>query len=187
MDIKKQKTNLRKAILEKRDHLTARYRSETSRIISASLLSLDSFQQSTVIAAYISFGSEFQTDTILNEALRLGKTVVLPKIEPVSRALSFRTFNGKSEDLMSGRWNIPEPDPEKSELIDHSQIEFVIVPGIAFSEQGFRLGYGGGYYDSLISKLPESSVTAAPVFPIQVVPEVPREAHDLKVDLLITT
>jgi 5-formyltetrahydrofolate cyclo-ligase len=63
----------------------------------------------------------------------------------------------------------------------------VIVPGIAFSEQGFRLGYGGGYYDSLISKLPESSVTAAPAFPIQVVPEVPREAHDLKVDLLITT
>ena len=48
------------------------------------------------------------------------------------------------------------------------------------------MGYGGGYYDSAMSKLPESSVTVAPVFPIQVLPEVPLEAHDLKVDVLIT-
>ena len=95
MDIKKQKTKLRNAILEKRNRLTAAYRAETSHTISTSLLGLDSFQQSTVIAAYISFGSEFQTDTVLDAALRLGKTIVLPKIEPVGRALSFRTFSGK--------------------------------------------------------------------------------------------
>lgn len=187
MDIKKQKTKLRKAILEQRNHLTATYRAETSQTISTSLLGLDSFQQSNVIAAYISFGSEFQTDKVIDAALRLGKTIVLPKIEPVGRALSFRTFSGKFDELLSGRWGIPEPNPEKSELIDYSQIEFIIVPGVAFSEQGVRLGYGGGYYDSVISKLPQSSATVAPTFPIQVVPEVPCEAHDLKVDLLITT
>jgi 5-formyltetrahydrofolate cyclo-ligase len=186
MDIKKQKTKLRNAILEKRNRLTAAYRTETSHTISTSLLGLDSFQQSTVIAAYISFGSEFQTDTVLDAALRLGKTIVLPKIEPVGRTLSFRTFSGKFDELLRGRWGIPEPDPEKSESMDYSQIEFIIVPGVAFSEQGFRLGYGGGYYDSFISQLPKSSVTVAPTFPIQVLPEVPLEAHDLKVDMLIT-
>ena len=186
MDIKQQKIKLRKTILEKRDHLAAPYRSRTSEAISDRLLGLDSFQQSSVIAAYISFGSEFHTDIMINEAVRLGKTIVLPKIEPSSRLLSFRTFNGDFNELLSGRWGIPEPDPEKSQLIDYSQIDFMVVPGIAFSDQGFRLGYGGGYYDSVMAKMPESSVTVAPVFSIQILPEVPREAHDLKVDILLT-
>ena len=186
MDIKQQKIKLRKAIIEKRDHLAAAYRDEISKTISDRLLGLDCFKESTVIAAYISFGSEFQTEIVINEALRLGKTIVLPKIESSSRLLSFRTFSGTFNELLRGRWGIPEHDPAKSELIDYSQIDLMIVPGVAFSERGLRMGYGGGYYDSAMSKLPESSVTVAPVFPIQVLPEVPLEAHDLKVDVLIT-
>ncbi|MDC1311869.1 5-formyltetrahydrofolate cyclo-ligase [Burkholderiales bacterium] len=186
MDIKQQKIQLRKLILEKRDGLAVAYRIGISEAISDRILSMNSFKQSRVVAAYVSFGSEFQTDIVINESLRLGKKIVLPKIECSSRLLSFRTFSGNVNELLSGRWGIPEPDPEKSQLVDYSKIDFMVVPGVAFSKQGFRLGYGGGYYDSAMSSLPKSSVTVAPVFPIQIVPDVPREAHDLKVDVLLT-
>ena len=187
MDATKQKILLRKKILCERDLLSDAQRTIASRNISEQILELKSFKKSKVVAAYMSFGSEFETSTILSEALRLGKIVALPKIESTRRVISFLSWNGKAEELLPGRWGILEPDPARSEFVDSSRVDFLLVPGVAFTDQGCRLGYGGGYYDSVLSKLPESSATVAAAFSLQIVPEVPIEEHDLNVQIVISS
>lgn len=186
MDIKRQKNQLRKKILHERDCLSETHRAEVSRGISEVILELPSFQHSKAVAIYMSFGSEFQTHILLSEALRLGKAVALPKIESASHVISFRSWSGKAEELLEGRWGIREPDPVRSELVELRHIDFILVPGVAFTDQGSRLGYGGGYYDSAMSKLSESSVSVAAAFSLQIVPEIPIEDHDLSVHSVIS-
>ncbi|MDA0238211.1 MAG: 5-formyltetrahydrofolate cyclo-ligase [Proteobacteria bacterium] len=186
MDIKKQKAQLRKKILSERNLLPEAHRTESSRNISEIILELSSFKQSEVVAVYMSFGSEFETGIILAEGLRLGKTIVLPKIESTSHVISFYSWSGKAEELLVGRWGIREPDPARSECLDMQHIDFLLVPGVAFSQKGQRLGYGGGYYDSVMSKLPESSTLVAAAFSLQIVPEIPIEEHDASVQSVIS-
>ena len=186
MDIKRQKNQLRKKILHERDCLSDTHRAEASRGISEVILELPSFQHSKAVAIYMSFGSEFQTHILVSEALRLVKAVALPKIESASHVISFRSCSGKAEELLEGRWGIREPDPARSELVELRYIDFILVQGVAFTDEGSRLGYGGGYYDSAMSRLPEPSVSVAAAFSLQIVPEIPLEDHDLSVHSVIS-
>ena len=83
-------------------------------------------------------------------------------------------------------FGIKEPPLVEKNLISHDNIDLLIVPGLAFEEMGYRVGYGGGFYDRFISEEGFNAVTAALAFDLQIVENVPKQPHDVKVDYIIT-
>ncbi len=102
------------------------------------------------------------------------------------RALELRQVADLTQDLAPSRWGIPEPQPERCPLVDPSQIDLVLVPGVAFDLRGNRLGYGAGFYDRLFQRLPPSALRVACLQDVLLLDRVPAEAHDVPVDLLLT-
>ena len=90
-------------------------------------------------------------------------------------------------ELRPGPWRIPEPDPARCDLAAPADIDFILVPGVAFDPDGGRLGYGAGYYDRLLAAWPAPlPALVALAFEIQIVPAVPVLAGDHRVDLIVT-
>jgi len=115
-----------------------------------------------------------------------GKRVVAPKTVHRERRMIISEVFDVENDLAPGLWNIPEPRPECLRPVDVSEIDLVIVPGVAFDERGNRLGYGGGYYDRFFTELRDGVPLVAVAFEVQVLPEVPVAPWDRRVDLIIT-
>ena len=91
-----------------------------------------------------------------------------------------------AEDTLSGVWGIPEPDPGRCAPADIDAIDVIIVPGVAFTQAGDRLGYGGGYYDELLARWQRPPPRIAAAFDLQIVSELPTSALDQPVDVIVT-
>src|SRR3970282_593902 len=100
--------------------------------------------------AYVSFGGEFETAEFISDLLARGKTLVLPREERGSRDLKLHAVQDPESQLVAGVWGIPQPRSDLCPLVPASQLDFVLVPGVAFTRHCERLGYGGGYYDAFI-------------------------------------
>ena len=98
--------------------------------------------------------------------------------------LEFRHVQDTARDMQPGAMNIPEPAPHTS-AVKPEDIDLLIVPGVAFTRQGDRMGYGGGYYDRFIPRCTRACVLAL-AFEEQIYEELPTEAHDLRIPLIIT-
>ena len=83
------------------------------------------------------------------------------------------------------KYGILELEPNECEQIDPKDIDLIIMPGVAFTKQGDRMGYGGGYYDKLLSKASDKLVTIAPVLQEFIFDEIPIEAHDIPMDYVV--
>lgn len=144
------------------------------------------FTQDTVIAAYWPMGRELDTHALMDECNERGLIVVLPIIEKDSRILKFARWSGQ-EDVEIGPYKIVQP--VINENTEFYCPDVVIVPLLAFDRKGYRLGYGGGYYDSTLEALRnEKEVTAvgwgyakqACLF------NLPVEEHDIGMDWIVT-
>jgi len=174
------KTQLKGSILEKRNSLSKSEILEKSNKIKSSLFDLESYKKSKTAMFFVSFGSEVNTHDIIKESIGR-KTLVVPKvieheIEP-SVILDFDSL------IPSGKFGILEPIEIMK--IAYKNIGLVLVPGIAFDKEGHRLGYGFGYYDKFLKKVPKA-VKIGLCFDFQVVDKVPREEHDVAVDFIVT-
>ena len=89
------------------------------------------------------------------------------------------------DDLVLGAFSIREPRPD-APRVDIADIDVVLVPAVAFDRRGYRLGYGGGFYDRFLARLPEGPLRIGVAFDEQLIDEVPAEAHDEPVDLVVT-
>ena len=98
--------------------------------------------------------------------------------------LEFRHVQDTARDMQPGAMNIPEPAPHTS-AVKPEDIDLLIIPGVAFTRQGDRMGYGGGYYDRFIPRCTRARVLAL-AFEEQIYEELPTEAHDLRIPLIIT-
>jgi molybdenum cofactor biosynthesis protein MoaC/5,10-methenyltetrahydrofolate synthetase len=143
------------------------------------------------LCVYAAFRSEADPAPLLEYCWKMGDAIYAPRILAVEEGMQLR----KVEELCNwipGKWGVPEPDPAQTALWQETQlIDVVLVPGLAFSENGSRLGYGGGHYDRLYEKIRESSklnpLWIGFAFSNQVVDELlPVEPHDLKLDGLAT-
>ena len=128
---------------------------------------------------FVSFNSEVNTHEMIKNALG-NKTTVVPKVEQheiePSVIIDF-------DNLMPSKLGILEPI--EAMKIAYKHIDLVLVPGIAFDMEGHRIGYGYGYYDKFLKKVPKA-VKIGLCFDFQVVDKVPREEHDVPVDLVVT-
>jgi len=180
------KKSVRQRVMALRDALSADARNRKSAQVTARLLELPAFAGAATVAAYSSFGTEFDTGFFLAEVLARGKNLVLPRVARERKELAFHFVTDPEHSLLPGQWGIREPDPAQCADAKLDQIDFMLVPGVAFTRRCERLGYGGGFYDAAIGGTPTGVVKVAAAFAVQIVDELPLEPHDLRVDLVVT-
>ncbi|MEX0958192.1 MAG: 5-formyltetrahydrofolate cyclo-ligase [Burkholderiales bacterium] len=183
--LKDAKRSVRERILAQRHALDPQIRQRLSAAITARLLALPEYLSADTIAAYVSINSEFDTRAFLADAASRGKQCLLPRIDQTRRAIDLWRVADLERDLLPGIWGIREPDPARCERADPGKVGFILVPGVAFTPQGARLGYGGGYYDGLLSRVPAALKVAA-AFPLQILDSLPTGPRDFPVDLVVT-
>ena len=133
---------------------------------------------------FVTFGSEIHTLPMIERALMEGKRIAAPRAERSTRSLVPAEITDPGRDLAPGAHRILEPAPH-CPTVEPCLLDAVIVPAAAWAEDGYRLGYGAGYYDRFLSRNPRA-VRIGLGLEVQVVPCVPHDAHDLPVDLLVT-
>jgi len=183
------KQALREEALRARDALRPQEVEERSAEIARRVMLLGSYQRAQVRLLFASIGSEVRTDRLIAHTVRSRARLVLPRVRGPEEALALHEVADPETQLVPG-WNgIPEPVagncPERTE----SDIDFILVPGLAFDRHGGRLGYGGGYFDYILNlrgDLVDSGAAVAVAFASQIVDEVPREAWDVRVPVIVT-
>ena len=137
----------------------------------------------SVISAFHSFGSEISTFELFDRLVADGWTTALPVVVAKNTPLVFRQW-APGDALVLGRWDIKVPPEEAPEVLP----DVVLVPLLAFDRKGFRLGYGGGFYDRTLEKIrglkPVTAIGIA--YAGQEVDEVPRDAYDQRLDWIMT-
>ena len=179
------KPQLRREMIARRDALPQDERDRIAELFTEELLSLPEYAAARSVLATMSIGSEWSTRAFLDRARADGKTVVLPRLTPPPRRLALHAVEDLDRHLRPGVWDIPEPDPGRCAPFARDAVDFAVVPALAVDRDGYRLGYGAGYFDQLLAGRGTRPycVTALPA--AFVVEELPREAHDVPVDLVI--
>lgn len=184
-DIAEQKKLLRKEALRRRRSLTAAERQEKSRLIAEKLLTDDRIRSARTVLGFFSMKDEVEMEDILRHLLGMGKKVALPLVtgSGIMEAVELKSF----ADLVPGDFNIPTVREDAREIIAPHELDCIIVPAVAFSDEGYRLGMGGGFYDRYLVRA-EKTDRLAVVFDCQIFPAegFPREEYDQQVDSVFT-
>ena len=169
------KSELRKQVLQEMKVLPREQKQFIDQALTERLLHHPFYQEAKVIASYLSFPHEFQTQELIEQALKDGKKVLIPKTYPKGR-MDFVVYN--PQQLVKTSFGLLEPQGDL-EVVDASQIDLIHVPGLAFTTEGYRIGYGGGYYDRYLEHF--SGHTLSTVYPYQIQNFI-SEKHDIPVE-----
>jgi 5-formyltetrahydrofolate cyclo-ligase len=145
------------------------------------LLAQPWFQAADTIMAFAALKDEPNVDPVLTEILRLGKTLVLPKCGERGNMTAHRVRD--LSELVSGAYGIREPK-DTAPVVPKTEIDLILVPGVAFDREGGRLGRGKGYYDRFLADF--SGRTLGVCFAAALVPQVPTEPWDRRMDGVVT-
>ncbi|EGL81727.1 5-formyltetrahydrofolate cyclo-ligase [Caldalkalibacillus thermarum TA2.A1] len=180
------KQRIRQQITSLKKRLPAEEWKERSARIKERLCGLSVWQKSRHVALYHSVNQEVNTVPLIEEGWRQGKTIYLPKCNPQTRQLTFYKVD-TFDDLEAVYFGIPEPVPERCTPMDVDRLQCLIVPGVAFDREGYRIGYGAGYYDRYLATLSPAVAKVSLAFQFQVLNHpLPREPFDQPVDVIIT-
>ena len=168
------KAELRKKILQEMKSLSQEQKQAMDRVLTEGFLQHPFYQEAKTIATYLSFPHEFQTQELIEQALKDGKKVLIPKTYPKGR-MEFVVYN--PQQLAKTSFGLLEPQGDL-EVVEPSQIDLIHVPGLAFTTEGYRIGYGGGYYDRYLEHF--AGHTMSTIYPCQV-QEFNSENHDIPV------
>ena len=172
------KKTLRKKFISERNSLASDYRNSSANTIFTTLEEQNFFESSEKIFIYVGFGSEITTETFIKKWINK-KQIFVPKIE-----------NGKMNLIRLKSWDELAPghfgvlEPTSSDYYE-GKIDLVVTPSIVFDNNGYRLGYGKGYYDKYFSSR-EYDISVGLSYHKLLQDNVPKEDHDIKVDVIIT-
>ena len=174
------KRALRRIIGEKKRAMSAREIEARSAVLAEKLCRTDAYRAARSLYCYLSFNQEVRTRPVIERAWADGKRVAVPKV--IGDEIRFIWLNGFGE-LSDGSFGIPEPVNSTPLADDASAL--ILVPGLAFDRRGHRVGYGGGYYDRWLAAHP-GHPTIALCYDFQLLESIETEAHDIRVDTVIT-
>lgn len=170
---------VRKKIMNKRNALPLEYKKIYDNQICEALWKRIKEKKAEYIHCYLPIGSEINCMPLLQRLLDCNKTIICPKTLP-ERKLEHLKLHATTT-IEQGMWGTFHP---AGEHIYQGDIDFIIVPGLAFDKRRYRLGYGGGYYDAFLAKH-RHAYKVAVCYPFQYLHEVPIEAHDCCMDEII--
>ena len=185
------KEKVRRRALGARDALTEERRLETSRIIVENLLASEWYRQSEILLSYCSIRSEVDTRELNQRILADRKQLFLPRTEAEEKTMCFY----KVEDLKKlKKGNFGVPEPRGSEAVEQvmesgaysKEKILMVMPGVAFDEKGYRLGYGGGFYDRYLQRYGTMLTSVMIAFTEQETWIIPAEPCDVKPEHMIT-
>ena len=168
------KAALRKQVLQEMKAISQTQKVAMDEALTEWLLQHPFYQEANTIATYLSFPHEFQTQELIEQALKDGKKVLIPKTYSKGR-MDFVVYH--PQQLAKTSFGLLEPQGDL-EVVDASQIDLIHVPGLAFTTKGYRIGYGGGYYDRYLKHF--TGHTLSTVYPCQIRDFSP-ENHDIPV------
>lgn len=178
MEDNSKKTAFRNLLLEKRDNTSFDLLEIASGKIQRKLKKIYAFKNAKKIGAYYPIGSEILTQDIIQELLSNAKEVFLPKV--IGDKMEFRKIVDFSS-LEKGSFDIMEP---KDECIRDNNLDVILVPTIAITPNGVRLGYGHGFYDRFLAE--NETTTISLTLEKQIVKNIPRDEHDKNIDWIVS-
>lgn len=177
------KKAIREEALRRRDSIPPAVRRAKDRAVAERLLPLEEYRGAKRVLLYASFRTEVATGEIVEEAIRSGREVVLPRVDAENGALTKHVIGGIHE-LSPGFMGIPEPSSDVRVKVE--EVDLVVVPGVAFDPLGRRVGYGGGYYDRLLPRIKGIKPVVALAYEEQLFESLPGEEHDVGMDIIVT-
>lgn len=180
------KKEFRKKVISLRKTQQLNFIKKNSDIIKDKLLEMDCIKNASTIMLYLDFNNEVITDNLIKELISLDKIVASPITIIKEKKLIPCQIKDFENGIQYGAYNIREPKPNCSPEINIKDIDVVIVPAVAYDINGFRLGYGGGFYDRFLENIREDAVTIGIAFDLQIFNKVPKEPHDAQLDYIIT-
>jgi len=151
--------------------------------IHSQLVQTEQWKKSYTIGMTVSRFPELDTWQLIREGWEQGKRIVVPKCDSSTKTMSFFHITEFTQ-LESSYFNLFEPIECKTSKVLPSDIDLLIVPGLIYSTKGYRIGFGGGYYDRFLQDFTKPTISLA--FSQQVVPEIPIESHDIPVQHILT-
>lgn len=180
--MKQNKEDVRKAMKHRLAAVPAAQAAAWSDAVCARLAVLPQYQQARRIMAFLNMKGEISLDTFLIRALREGKEVYVPHCLGKGQMEAMRLTS--LQDVEQGMYGIRVPRAG-SPCVAPEQVEWILVPGLAFDAEGHRLGRGAGFYDRYLQRAKQAAVTAV-AWDIQIIPHVPSEAHDYRMPAVLT-
>ena len=187
-DIRAVKSALRAQYRARRKDMNAEEKRRMDTAIFERVIDLEQYRRCKIVLAYASTADEIDTWALISAALRDGKTVALPRCVPGSRKMEFYRIDSLSE-LTQGSYGILEPPPDSERLIDNIASDgmkntLCIVPAFCYDSEGYRLGYGGGYYDRFLQGYCGGAAGVA--YSSCVVSQIPHGRFDCNVSLIVS-
>lgn len=155
------KKTLRKETIAAMKELPQSVKAEADSQLTQRFIQLPAFQEAQTLATYLSMGHEFSTASLIQAALQSGKCVCVPRTYPQGR-MEFVEYD--PDILEKTRFGLLEPN-ETGKVVDQSEIDLIHVPGVVFQSKGYRIGYGGGYYDRYLADF--TGKTVSTIYSIQ--------------------
>ncbi len=177
---------LRKSVLERREALSTKMVSRNSLHILERLQVLPEYKEAKNVMLYLSFQREVMTPPIISDLFHQNKRVFIPVTVPATRALIVSELLSLEDDLEVGNFGVLEPKKEALRPFSAQQLDLVLVPGVAFDTRGYRIGYGGGYYDRFLPTLPADVPTIALAHEVQMIDRVVNDTYDFPVQKILT-
>jgi 5-formyltetrahydrofolate cyclo-ligase len=182
-----EKKYLRAILKEARESMTASLAATLSARVQSAFLGADFYRQPQAPAAivlYSALANEVSTDTILDDAIAAGRAIFYPRLSRARRTLSLAKVESRSE-LAPGAYGILEPETPS---IDTASLPpcVVVVPGVAFTVRGERMGRGGGHYDRLMAELPPHAITVGLAYSFQLLDHLPQSGWDRRLNFVVT-
>ena len=180
------KEQLRTRFKEARSAMPADERRKVDEAIAQNVMALPAFEEADAVFAHLSFGAEVETRPLIEAAREAGKAVLLPRCAEEACALRWYEVDALT-GFERSPFGMEEPpaDPGREALPSAFRASLTLVPALAFDCEGFRLGYGGGFYDAFLPSFPGISVGLCRS--TQLVERLPvRDAHDIPVGLVVT-
>lgn len=184
------KNLIRKEILTKRNALTPEWIGSYELSVFNRFISSEAFLSSKVIMLYMDFRNEVPTKLMIEATIKAGKKLILPLTDSNFHIIPYEipvTMNEITEInigkyFISSPLGIREPNPALCPKANPLEIDFIVVPGVAFDYEGNRLGYGKGCYDNFLSKLNPNAIKLGLAYDFQILEALPHEQNDRKVD-----
>lgn len=178
------KSEIRKQYKQIRNALSQNDRSIFSDIIANKLYTNEDFLKCESLAVFSSVGSEVYTNAVIERALKLGKVVATPKVLETKSDMIFVKI-ASLDELKTGKYGIKEPEEREDNILITDKNTLILVPGLVYGKNMYRIGYGGGYYDKYLEN--NSYLSAVGLcFDVQVCEYIQPSNYDVKLDKIIT-
>lgn len=186
-DIREYKRNLRERYKGIRRGMTPAEKKTGDARIRGRVLHLPEYRRCKTLLCFVSTEIEVDTWTLIDRALADGKTVAVPYCIDGTRKMEFYRIESR-EELAPRTFGVLEPDPERAEKITDFSDSICVLPGMSFDSTGYRLGYGGGYYDRFLSKVYKGkrATTVGVCYANCMSRRLPRGRYDVPCSILIT-